>query len=1578
MNTPILKRLLGLPLFTVLAVTAVIFSTTATSSAAAKTWAPGTTDFNLGSNWTGGLPGTADNATFTGAAGTQPQVTLNISVLNINFSTAASTGYTLSNTGGAVLTLLGTGTGASSAINSSATSGTNTVSTALSLGAIGTQTFTSATNGILLVSGDIGGTGALSIGGGGIVRLSGNNSYSGGTTWGTGNLVNVNSATALGTGTVTITGGQFDNTSGGALTLTNNNAQTWNGNLQFNGTNALNMGAGAVSLGAIAGTSRTLNIGGAGAFTVGGVISDGTTANSLIKTGSGSLILNGNNAFTGSLTVSTGTLTLGGTNAYSGATIVSAGSLTLGGPNGSILNTSGISLASGTSLTLDNTGAGNNSANRLANSQALTLSGSSLIYKGSDQAATSSSETMGALSTGAGTNVVTVTFGGTNAADLTSASFSHTAGQNTALINGLNLGANSGSTSVGRLFLTSAPTLVGTTAALSTGINSAAKDTVVVPYLLGETTATTGGTGTATGTANTFLTYNASTGLRPLNLTDEFTNNAITAGTNTRITSNTSAASTAAINSLVISGGTLTINSGVTLTDTSGAILFSGTSAIGGATGTLGFGSAEAMITTNSGVTGTISSGISTTSGIFTKGGTGTLSATGSLTSTTGLTFYNNNTGAMTFGAAAASVTASGSIINAGVGTGSTTIAGIIGSGITGISQNSATSLLNLSGTSNTFTGPINVAAGATLQYANNGSMGDVSNSISLGAGATLNGSAGAFLGSSRSIALTSGAILAGSQAIAGNISGTGPLTSNGTILLSGNNSFSGGIAQTNTVSRTILTSDMNIGGSASALSFQNSGNTVTILGNEFTSFGSHTVTFGAGNSNNLTFDIQDPGNNFNFNRTNNVTVNSGSTGGVLTKTGLGTMTITVNQTFTNSSGAALTMSGGKVVLDRPSGGQIANAAQLAFGGGTLELLGNTGSSVTQTTGNIFRVDAGGGTIIVNNNGGSNTTTLALGNIATTFNAGSSLNLRTINPGSGSSVITTTSLNANGIIGSGRVTYNGTSFATNTTNLSGGAIGAYTGATTGSVGNTTVATTTNYENAGNASIGVATYANTLKLTTTTTGQSFDLGGQIYTVTTGGLLFAGTDDYAINNGTLKSATATNSDLIIHQYGAGTLTVGAVIANGVGTSILTKTGSGKLVLTNANTYTGATYISGGVLSVSANNQLGATAGSALNLNGGTLQVTTGFSTAHAVALGGSGGTFDIADGQTLTSTGVVSGAGLVLANTGATGSGILALNQNNSFTGGVYINSGVLQMGNAGAINTSGFNTLSFGSGTTTTLQMNNFSTIVAGISSSSTSAIIENGAAGAGTSTLTGNIGGTNTFAGTMRNNGGSGSGVLAFTKEGAGTLTLSGANTYTGTTIVNGGTLLISGGQSAATGAVSVNAGATLGGIGTIGGVTTVANNGILTPGESATGKLTFSNGLAFSGTDSKLTMEIIGTGRGVVGGYDAIDLGVAASLTYNGDLTLNINAAIANGTYDLFAFTLAPTNSFDTIQFSGGGPYTGSFSNSSGIWSATSGGQTFTFTQSTGDLSVVPEPSTWALLAGGLTVVVTLRRRRR
>jgi autotransporter-associated beta strand protein len=164
-------------------------------------------------------------------------------------------------------------------------------------------------------------TGFLTKSGTGSLTINTANSYANGTTLNNG-VLNINRASALGTGALTINGGTIDNTSGAAITLTTNNAQNWNADFTFGGSNDLNLGAGAVALNA----DRLITTNGARTLTIGGAI--GGPAFGLTKTGTGTLVLGGANTYTGITTVSAGKLRLTGT--INAANATNVGQITVG------------------------------------------------------------------------------------------------------------------------------------------------------------------------------------------------------------------------------------------------------------------------------------------------------------------------------------------------------------------------------------------------------------------------------------------------------------------------------------------------------------------------------------------------------------------------------------------------------------------------------------------------------------------------------------------------------------------------------------------------------------------------------------------------------------------------------------------------------------------------------------------------------------------------------------------------------------------------------------------------------------------------------------------------------------------------------------------------------------------------------------------------------------------------------------------------------------------------------------------------------------------------------------------------
>jgi len=316
------------------------------------------------------------------------------------------------------------------------------------------------------------------------------------------------------------------------------------------------------------------------------------------------------------------------------------------------------------------------------------------------------------------------------------------------------------------------------------------------------------------------------------------------------------------------------------------------------------------------------------------------------------------------------------------------------------------------------------------------------------------------------------------------------------------------------------------------------------------------------------------------------------------------------------------------------------------------------------------------------------------------------------------------------------------------------------------------------------------------------------------------------------------------------GVGNVTVDGTITGNLttGNGAVYKDGTGNLTLSGNNSgLSGLLRIKGGTLTITNGNSLGSGSvefGSGATLV--TLRVNSNATIANRFELDNNttNAVINVASGQTATFTGVLSQTnGMVNTNKfGKDGAGTLVFNN----SGGTY--NGQIQIGQGdvvlGANNALGTNTstaqrgVDLGLNVGDVAQANNVSLLASNgvtvgqsiwVEQNTSGATRTIGISGSGTATFTNevrmNTGTTLTvqtgssgtdrvnISGPITQNSGAASGVI---KQGAGTLALSGANTYTGTTTINAGTLKLerlSGGVGATsvTGStIAVNSGGTL------------------------------------------------------------------------------------------------------------------------------------------------------------------------
>lgn len=260
---------------------------------------------------------------------------------------------------------------------------------------------------------------------------------------------------------------------------------------------------------------------------------------------------------------------------------------------------------------------------------------------------------------------------------------------------------------------------------------------------------------------------------------------------------------------------------------------------------------------------------------------------------------------------------------------------------------------------------------------------------------------------------------------------------------------------------------------------------------------------------------------------------------------------------------------------------------------------------------------------------------------------------------------------------------------------------------------------------------------------------------------------------------------SSILTVGAHDQGGVFSGSIFDSGSPGLELVKIGTNTLTLSGANTYLGGTVLSNGIISIGSSSALGV---GTVVLAGGTLIGNQSVSNT-VEALTGTSSVLNTANGN-LTIVGNLTGGGTITRGTPSVPQTVYLAGDNSGFTG-IFQDqnsaNSVVRFSSTNAGSASArwiFNQAQ--NNTRTTVEFAGSGTIQFG--SISGAGFLS--AAGAGTvkTVVAGALGLNDTFSGALTDNGA----TLALTKVGAGTLTLSGANNYTGPTVVSNGTLNVS------------------------------------------------------------------------------------------------------------------------------------------------------------------------------------------
>ncbi|WP_171471971.1 autotransporter-associated beta strand repeat-containing protein [Frigoriglobus tundricola] len=302
---------------------------------------------------------------------------------------------------------------------------------------------------------------------------------------------------------------------------------------------------------------------------------------------------------------------------------------------------------------------------------------------------------------------------------------------------------------------------------------------------------------------------------------------------------------------------------------------------------------------------------------------------------------------------------------------------------------------------------------------------------------------------------------------------------------------------------------------------------------------------------------------------------------------------------------------------------------------------------------------------------------------------------------------------------------------------------------------------------------------------------------------------------------------------------TLPVDARISTVIQNGGITKSGTGVLALSGANTYAGATAVSAGALQVESDAALGTAAGGTTVAGGASVFFTGPRNVAENFSIAGTGagalgalygtsgstaltGTVTLtansqigaANGSALTISGDISESGGArnLSIVQGTATGLTALGGTNTYSGGTTVASGTVQITNPAALGTG---TVTVGDGTATAghLEIDLTGTNTVANTFAFNAPITTGLQVNSGTTTFTGgttlnsdlgineSTGTSLKFAGDI----GDGGQTKGVTKDGTGTLIFAAINIYTGTTFVDQGLLQLNASGVSVAGNVTVS-----------------------------------------------------------------------------------------------------------------------------------------------------------------------------